>query len=55
MEGESSETLTLDPVTAVDQGQYHCRATYPAVGQFVYGGVTRSEEITLTVHREFNF
>ena len=54
MAGKSSETLTFNPVTEFDQVKYHCRSTFPAVGQFVYGGVTSSEEITLTVHRELS-
>ena len=53
MEGESSETLVFEPVTDLDQGQYRCRSTFPTVGQFVYGGVTSSSEVTLTVHREY--
>ncbi|XP_063684716.1 hemicentin-1-like isoform X2 [Bolinopsis microptera] len=51
MEGESSSTLVFEPVTDLDQGQYRCRSTFPTVGQFVYGGVTSSAEVTLTVHR----
>ncbi|KAL5269701.1 hypothetical protein ACHWQZ_G003234 [Mnemiopsis leidyi] len=48
---ESGDTLTFSPVSTTDQGDYHCRSTFPSTGQFVYGGVTRSEDITLTVHR----
>ena len=51
--GESGDTLTFTPVSTTDQGDYHCRSTFPSTGQFVYGGVTRSEDITLTVHRKF--
>ena len=55
LSGESSDTLTFSPVSTTDEGEYHCRSTFPSSGQFVYGGVTRSEDITLTVHREFLF
>ena len=53
LSGETSDTLTFTPVSTSDEGEYHCRSTFPTTGQFVYGGVTRSEDITLTVHREF--
>ena len=55
LSGETSDTLTFTPVSTSDEGEYHCRSTFPTTGQFVYGGVTRSEDITLTVHREFFF